>query len=115
MPRFVLWGTQWGQFTCHFKSGSEGSYWLLIILVIFQWWDLTLSPSFLPEGVGGDAVGGRWFLHAVPTTLSMRNCLLEGDSYVLLEASMGRLEEQAWAPSLPQLCLLKPHFCILGE
>lgn len=61
-------------------------------LIIFHWWDLTLNPSFL--GVGGHMVGGRWFLHSFPAALSMRSCILEGDSCILLEGSMGRLEEQ---------------------
>lgn len=40
-------------------------------------------------------VGGRWFLHSLPAALSMRNCILEGDSCILPEGPMGRREGQA--------------------
>lgn len=61
-------------------------------LIIFHWWDLTLTPF---SGGWRSHGRGRWFLHSLPAALSMRNCILEGDSCILLEGSMGRLEDQA--------------------
>lgn len=81
-------------------------------LIIFRWWDLTLTPSFL--GVGGHMVGGRWFLHSLPAALSLRNCILEGDSCIFWKVPWG-----GWRSRLPryvrQVMPLNERRVSLGE
>lgn len=57
-PRFVFWGTFGGHITCQRQSGSGG-------LIIFQVWNLTLTPTPphptpVVRAVGGHVIGGRW-------------------------------------------------------